>query len=90
MTSCNGLKALNEWNREHLLEAIEENKWYLSEERGYDVGFSMAEMDFLNHHCSVCGARWRVIYCGTLCELRNECELGQKLVERDTTTTRGN
>ena len=83
MESCKGLRALSTWNVGHLVEAIEENKWYLSEQQGYDVGFSTAELDFLNHHSDTWGAKWRVIYCGTVCELRDGCELGSKLVKRD-------
>ncbi len=58
-----------------LRRAIDENKWYLSERAGRDVGLAAAKADFWERH----GERWarefRLAYCGGECRRREECPL---------------
>ena len=85
---CKELQKLKDWTAKHLERAIEENKWYLSEQELRDVGMRKAEEDFLRRHVQTCGAGWRVEYCSMICESREGCELGLKLVGRDKNLSR--
>ena len=62
-----------------LREAIDENKWYMSERAGYDVGFEAAEYDFYVHHLHRFAHEFRVQYCGSRCPGRWECELAARI-----------
>ena len=81
--ACRGMKAIKVWTHKKLREAVDQHKWYLSEIEHHDVGLSVAELDFLHNHVAECGATWRVIYCGSICKYKGECETGRLMVERD-------
>lgn len=80
---CQGLQKLKVWTYNKLQEALQENKWFLSELEHHDVGLSAAESDFLDNHCAECGAKWRVKYCRDICEFSDDCELGKAFIKRD-------
>ncbi|MCX7818881.1 MAG: DUF4032 domain-containing protein [Kiritimatiellae bacterium] len=61
--------------RRRLDEALAENKWYLSERAGRDVGMAAAKEDFLKHHFERVARQFRAWYCGVECRLRASCEL---------------
>ncbi|MCK5805435.1 MAG: hypothetical protein KAI66_21570 [Lentisphaeria bacterium] len=50
-----------------LREAIDENKWYMSERAGHDVGWEAAERDFNIHHLNRVGNEFRIAYCTVEC-----------------------
>lgn len=77
---CEGFAALMEWQAVRMEEAITEDKWFLSEQAGHDVGKKTAGTHFEAKHLTRCATSWRVLYCGTLCEHRETCLLGRKLV----------
>ena len=52
--------------------AIDENKWYLSEQARHDVGYRAAEADFLQKHMAAIAVRYRSDYCGA-CGDRGVC-----------------
>lgn len=61
--------------RRHFEQALLENKWYLSERAGYDVGMVAAKRDFLEHHFERVARQFRRWFCGETCRLRATCEL---------------
>jgi len=58
-----------------------ENKWYLSQRAGHDVGSTAAEWDFINHHVEAFADQFRATFCG-LCSHRGECLVCDRFVMR--------
>jgi hypothetical protein len=58
-----------------LQRAIDENKWYLSERAGRDVGLREATDDFFRCHVDQFADSFRRRYCTQVCEHRHSCEL---------------
>ncbi len=58
--------------------AIDENKWYLSERAGYDVGYEAAEEDFRRRHLEQFAREFRMRYCLGLCPGRDRCEMAAR------------
>ena len=61
--------------------AIEEDKWYLSEEQHQDVGWAAAEEHFLRVYASGFNAGYRACYCALHCPYRKDCEQAQRWIE---------
>lgn len=59
----------------HLRAAIEEEKWYLSEQAGCDVGFEEAMTSFMQHHIDRFAHDFRVRFCRESCSERGQCPL---------------
>lgn len=58
-----------------LCRAIDENKWYLSERAGCDVGHDAAVDDFCGRHLDAFAQLFRVSYCRRECVERESCGL---------------
>ena len=80
--SCKDFNELMQWQRERMREAIDEDKWYLSEQAGNDVGSHAAATDFTQQHLPRCAVDWREVYCGTICKYRHSCELGAAMIRK--------
>lgn len=63
--------------QECLRQALDENKWYLSERAGRDVGHDRAMDDFFEAHLDRVAHEFRLRFCRTLCQARGECELAR-------------
>lgn len=61
-----------------LRRSIEEDKWYLSEQEGHDVGWKAAEEHFFRTYFSGFAAGFRACYCSLTCPIRNNCTLSMK------------
>jgi len=59
----------------YLEQAIDENKWYLSEAAGRDVGSLVAEIDFHEIHLPRVAAKFRSHHCTGMCPAKDQCEL---------------
>jgi hypothetical protein len=57
---------------------IEEDKWYLSEKAGRDVGWEAAYDHFMKTFVAGFAAGFRACYCGMICPMRQQCCTGQK------------
>ncbi len=79
MTVCGHMREYISEERESLQTAIEENKWYLSERAGHDVGRKAAEWDFINHHIDAFADHFRAAFCGQ-CKCRGDCLLCERVV----------
>jgi hypothetical protein len=53
--------------------AIDEDKWYLSEQEYHDVGWDVAEKHFLLTYFSGFAAGFRASYCSLVCPFRQDC-----------------
>ncbi len=73
--SCQNLSRYLSIQRDHLRRAIDENKWYLSERQGHDVGLAAAKHDFLEHHLDHVTHDFRMRFCRSACEKRTGCAL---------------
>ena len=60
---------------ELLRRCIDENKWYLSQKAGFDVGRPVAEADFVRNHANRVAADFRREFCQTRCTGRELCRL---------------
>ena len=80
MKACRGFKKLMKWQAAKMRAAIREDKWFLSESEGDDVGEEKAH--FTEEHLNHCAEDWRKEYCSGMCEHREGCELGQAMIER--------
>ena len=63
--------------------AIEEDKWYLSEQRHCDVGWDVAEEHFLMLYSAGFNAGYRACYCALHCPDRHNCAQAQRWMEED-------
>lgn len=72
---CQNLSRYLSIQRDHLKRAIDENKWYLSERQGCDVGLAAAKHDFLEHHLDHVTHEFRMRFCRLACEKRTGCDL---------------
>ena len=63
---------------EYLRKCIEEHKWYLSERAHKDVGWEVAQKDFLDVFFQGFTAGFRASYCGMVCKHRDNCVIGVK------------
>jgi len=61
--------------RERFQKAVEENKWYLSEQRGQDVGEQAATRDFLQNHFDRFAEEVRAHFCEHECRRQKNCPL---------------
>ena len=63
----------------HILQTcIEEDKWYLSEQEGHDVGWQVAEDHFFQTYFCGFAAGFRACYCSLTCPIRKDCSLSMK------------
>ena len=65
--------------RARLVRAVEENKWYLSERAGHDVGYQAAVDDFLNRHFDRFARELRLSFCLVQCKASAECALARSI-----------
>ncbi len=72
-SGCQNLRDYLAHQREHLRRAIDENKWYLSEREGRDIGLAAAKHHFVEHHLDRVTHDFRVRYCGADCHRRAQC-----------------
>ena len=63
-------------------KSIEEDKWYLSEQAGHDVGWQAAEEHFIKTYLNGFAAGFRASYCGFVCYHRHNCLLAKKYLCR--------
>jgi hypothetical protein len=61
--------------RRRFRHALDENKWYLSERRGYDVGEETATQDFLQNHFDRFAEKVRTEFCEHECTRQKNCPL---------------
>lgn len=58
--------------------SINEDKWYLSERAGYDVGWEIATKHFIETYLMGFAAGFRASFCGMICEKRFNCTIAKK------------
>jgi hypothetical protein len=63
---------------ELLRKCIEEDKYYLSEKAGYDVGWDFAQQHFIKTYFAGFAVVWRAVYCSQACPLRSGCYIATK------------
>jgi hypothetical protein len=68
MSGCKEFHEMMEAQREQLRSAVEENKWYLSEQAHHDVGFKAAEKHFIDSFLQKWAMRFREHYCKNICK----------------------
>lgn len=73
--SCPEFKRYMNEFRARLRKALEENKWYLSEREGHDVGEQRATEDFLQNHFDRFAAEVRLAFCEHECSQHENCPL---------------
>ena len=61
--------------RRRLRQALDENKWYMSERQGRDVGEQTATQDFLQNHFDQFAADVRTRFCEHQCARQKNCPL---------------
>lgn len=84
MKPCRNLAELCRYSAGRLRQAFREHRHYETEREGRDIGAAEAERRFMDsEHFPAGSVRWRVEFCGSLCRLREGCELGKALVRRD-------
>lgn len=60
---------------ERLRHCINENKYFLSQKAGHDVGLYVAEADFIVNHAGRVAAEFRLEFCRSLCAGRHACRI---------------
>ena len=69
---CPNFQRFTQAQAEALRKAIDEDKWYLSEEAHQDVGDLKAQEHFIDFFCDTWAAGFRAGFC-TACEKLQEC-----------------
>ncbi len=88
-SGCQRLRSYLAAQREALRRAIDENKWYLSERAGHDIGLERAKQDFYVHHLDRVCHEFRVYYCRSECASRQSCALASMVARIPSLTHRG-
>jgi hypothetical protein len=70
-------------------KSIEEDKWYLSERAGHDVGWDVAKDHFFNTYSMGFAAGFRSSFCGLVCPKRFHCSIAAKYLIHSTMTQSG-
>jgi hypothetical protein len=73
--NCEEFSRYMEEFRQRLRKAIEENKWYMSERIGHDVGEQRATEDFLKNHFDPFAREMRASFCEHRCTKQKNCPL---------------
>ncbi len=76
---CSNLRGYLAQQRDYLRRAIDENKWYLSERQGHDVGIAAAQQHFIENHFDRVAHDFRLNYCRGACVLRTECPVADQV-----------
>jgi len=76
-STCRHFARYNREQVQHIRSCIDENKWYLSEKAGHDVGPAAAECDFVKHHAIRVAADFRRGFCKDRCSDRHQCSLAK-------------
>jgi hypothetical protein len=71
---CEHFKEFMDIQKNTIEKSIDENKWYLSEKAGHDVGWTEAEIDFIITHLNDVAKRFRENFCGKICKFRENCD----------------
>ena len=79
MNACTYFKKFMSDQKEALYDAIDENKWYLSEKEKVDVGVNVAKSNFLDAHLKKWADEFRKDYCKNKCVKKSECEFRSKI-----------
>ncbi len=72
---CRNFNTFIRTERDALQRAIDEDKWYLSERAGYDVGWEKAKQHFYKKFLLGFSKQYRRTFCEQLCEVRSSCLL---------------
>jgi hypothetical protein len=75
---CRNFNVFMRTERDALLRAIEEDKWYLSERAGYDVGWDYAKKHFAENFLHGFSVGYRREFCEKRCDYRLTCGLYQR------------
>ena len=78
--TCNGFHELLDWQIIQYREAVNEHRADLSKAEGRCVCWQDAEKDFTAHDLGVMSEKWRVEYCGLLCEHRSNCFMAARFM----------
>ena len=72
---CRNFSTYMRTQRNALRHAIDEDKWYLSERAGYDVGWEAAKQHFYKEFLMGFSQEYRRVFCEVQCHYTNECDL---------------
>jgi hypothetical protein len=81
-SDCKAHLNLTEWQVRQYRDAVNENKWYMSERLGRSVDWEEAEDDFLHNGYYGCAPKWRKEYCMSRCHHFTGCKLGQQFAKQ--------
>lgn len=72
---CTCLKQLLNAEKPSLIKEISKNKYYLSQKEHHDVGWNIAEKDFIEHYLNTWATGFKAAYCNYICPASNNCAL---------------
>ncbi len=73
MRGCTHFKEFMAEQKVLLQKSLDDNKWFLSEKIGHDVGENTAQNDFMKNHLKRVAAQFREFFCGSRCPDSNDC-----------------
>lgn len=79
MSKCRRFDDFMAEQQAELQRAIDENKWYLSERKGEDVGYPTATAHFMEEHLDRFAQDFRESFCQFRCPSRAECDLVNRI-----------
>ena len=72
---CTCLKQLLDAEKPVLIKEISKNKYYLSQKEHHDVGWKVAEKDFVEHYLNTWATGFKAAYCNFVCDVREDCDV---------------
>ena len=79
MSSCRFYREYTDEQGQRLIDAVNEEKWYMSEREGRDVGFETAMQRFIDRHLDHFANDFRIQFCHQKCPMRTGCELSRNV-----------
>ncbi|MCK5043847.1 hypothetical protein KAR52_02495 [Candidatus Pacearchaeota archaeon] len=70
---CTCLRQLLEAEIPMLRKEISKNKYYLSQKEHHDVGWKVAEKDFVEHYLDTWATGFKAAYCNYICPAKDSC-----------------
>lgn len=87
MNKCRCFNGYMAAQKRGLVNAIDEEKWYMSEQAGGDVGIDAAVSSFLEKHIDRFARSFRERFCREQCPDRERCDLVSRVEELPGTDT---
>ncbi len=79
LLKCTNFQDLKHWQIERYQQAVSDNRWFMSQKLHRSIEWEEAEQDFIGQNLYGCAEKWRMEYCGKICQNKTNCLLATRL-----------